>query len=190
MVLKHFNSSWTSYLEEEEWVEDLDPYFKSLSEEHKNWTISEEEYCTTQLRMPVTPQSVLSLYKGEDEIFSEGESSSEGRCTPFSLATKGKLIQGIHSYDVLQNPDYQELFRYEPVGSKLENIDQVQDLNAERSQKIFDGDADTSNNFIQSDLVRLVMNLPYMPLEERRKFKFSYLGYLEYVKKEHVVEVE
>lgn len=62
------------------------------------------------------------------------------------------------------------MFRYEPVGSKLESIDQVKELNAERSQKIFDGDADSSNNFIQSDLVRLVMNLPYMPLEERRNF--------------------
>ena len=106
-----------SYLEEEEWVEDLDPYFKSLSEEHRNWTISEEEYCTTQLRMAVTPQSVLSLYKGEVEIFSDGESSSEGKSDPCYLSHKGKFIQGIHSYDVLQNPDYQELFRYEPVGS-------------------------------------------------------------------------
>ena len=76
------------------------------------------------------------------------------KSTEFKLDFKeSELIQGIHSYDILKNPLYTEAFQYVPV--------QVPD-GFEREDFIIDDDDDDENNCAQSDLVRLLLYLPYM----------------------------
>lgn len=81
------------------------------------------------------------------------------------------LIQGIHSYDILQNPKYQLMFQYSPV----------QENNEDRGHGIRDGDADDGNDHIQSDLTRMVLNIPFMHKKDRNMFTFSNQGYRDYI---------
>ena len=59
--------------------------------------------------------------------------------------TRCNLIQGLHSYNILKNPEYQKMFQY--------------------------GDFYISGP--QSDIVKMVFELPYMPEQMRKDFKFD-----------------
>lgn len=89
-----------------------------------------------------------------------------------------KVIQGDHSYDILQNPTYQQLLQYEPsYHSNAEHFDiDNQDLNDQlKKQRTHNGDVevDYANNYVQTDLIRLVLYLSFMSIEEQKSFRFS-----------------
>lgn len=68
-------------------------------------------------------------------------------------------LQGVHSYDVLANPNYLESFQY--VSASQEN----------RSDYIIDDDDDEENDAAQSDLVRAALNLAF--IHDPASFKFN-----------------
>jgi len=74
--------------------------------------------------------------------------------------TKGKTLQGVHSYDMLSNPLYFDDFQY---------ISAAED----RAALIIDGDDNEGDDDAQSDLVRIALNLAYMTENEARSFKFT-----------------
>ena len=78
-----------------------------------------------------------------------------------SAPTLGKTLQGCHSYDMLANPLYFDDFQY--VSASLPN----------RENYIIDDDEDEGNDAVQSDVIRLALNLAYMNEQEAHEFKFD-----------------
>lgn len=81
-----------------------------------------------------------------------------------SEMTKRKTLQGVHSYDILANPLYLDDFQY------------VTAAEDDRDEMIIDDDDDEGNDAMQSDLVRICLNLAYMREEDARDFKFNKSG--------------
>jgi len=67
--------------------EDIDNYWASLDEDDRKWSIAEEANSRTLLTSKLMP----------DEQFERLQSVK---------MTKGKTLQGVHSYDILSNPLY------------------------------------------------------------------------------------
>ena len=82
----------------------------------------------------------------------------------YSTQTIGRTLQGCHSYDILANPLYFDDFQY--VSASLEN----------RKAYIIDDDSDEENDAVQSDIVRVALNLAYMKEDEAKNFKFDQVG--------------
>ena len=73
-------------------------------------------------------------------------------------------LQGVHTYDILRNPMYIEQFQY--FSADLPN----------RHEYIVDRDEDETNDVAQSDLVRLVLNLAFLDVDEAKKIDFNPQG--------------
>ena len=128
--------------------EDIDNYWAALDENDRKWAIREEENARNALNMPImTEQSLGNLKKSEP--------------------TKGKNLQGVHSYDILANPLYFDDFQY------------VTAAEDDRAEMIIDGDDDMSNNVAQSDLVRVALNLAYMDETDARNFNFNKMAFIK-----------
>jgi len=67
-----------------------------------------------------------------------------------SHMTQGMHLEGEHTYNILRNHKYTKLFQYVAVSTP------------NRSEYIFDADSDDENNHLQSDLVRLALNIAYI----------------------------
>ena len=78
-----------------------------------------------------------------------------------SEMTIGPTLQGCHSYDILANPLYFDDFQY------------VSTATPNRQNYIIDDDVDEDNDAIQSDIVRLALNLAYMNEDEAHQFQFN-----------------
>ena len=76
-------------------------------------------------------------------------------------------LQGVHSYDVLANPLYTDDFQYVPAS--IEN----------RNDYIIDDDSDDDNNEAQSDLVKIFLNLAFLPEKKAMHFTFDKNAYKE-----------
>lgn len=63
-------------------------------------------------------------------------------------------LTGIHTYDILRNPVYWQSFQY--ISAAI----------PDRWKYIKDGDDDDTNNPEQSDFVRRILNLSFLPPEE------------------------
>lgn len=72
-----------------------------------------------------------------------------------------RSLQGCHSYDILCNPLYFDDFQY--VSASVKN----------RDLYIIDDDDDEGNDAVQSDIVRIALNLAYMNEQEARDFVFD-----------------
>jgi len=72
-----------------------------------------------------------------------------------------RSIQGVHSYDILNNPLYFDDFQY--ISASTPN----------RDQYIIDDDSDEGNDCVQSDVVRVALNLAFMNEKEAHEFKFD-----------------
>lgn len=68
---------------------------------------------------------------------------------------------GVHSYDILANPDYAEAFSYIPC-----NVPNRKDL-------IIDSDDDDEDNEAQSNLTRIALNVGYLTSEVIKDFDFD-----------------
>jgi len=75
--------------------------------------------------------------------------------------TNGKTLQGVHSYDILANPLYLDDFQY------------VTAAEDDRNEMIIDDDDDEGNDAMQSDLVRISLNLAYMREDAALSFRFD-----------------
>jgi len=75
-----------------------------------------------------------------------------------------RTLQGVHTYDLMRNPHYSEAFQYVPVSVPK---------GCTRAEYIIDDDDNEENDLAQSDLVKLVLNLPYMTEKRQKDFEFS-----------------
>ena len=122
--------------------EDIPIYWEGLDENDRNWAIEEEKNSRSALG---------GLKIMTDDAFEKLKESKENE--------DGLTLQGVHSYDVLANPNYLESFQY--VSASQEN----------RSDYIIDDDDDEENDAAQSDLVRAALNLAY--IHDPSSFKFN-----------------
>merc|ERR1712228_621087 len=74
---------------------------------------------------------------------------------------QGKTLQGVHSYDILANPLYLDDFQY------------VTAAEDDRNEMIIDDDEEEGNDAAQSDMVRICLNLAYLPEKEALSFTFA-----------------
>jgi hypothetical protein len=70
----------------------IDSYFASCDDEDRAWTVMEEENARENLR---------NLQILDDESFASMKDTKP---------TKGATLQGVHSYDILANPLYSDMF--------------------------------------------------------------------------------
>ena len=81
-----------------------------------------------------------------------------------------RKVEGVHTYDMLRNHIYSHAFQYVcvkvPDGKKREDL-------------IVDNDDNPFNNLAQSDLVRVVLYLPFFPKKFQEEFKFDNNWYEE-----------
>ncbi len=117
--------------------ENIDNYWASLDEEDRKWSQREEENARHALNMPLLTEMQLQSLS----------------TIPM---TKGKTLQGVHSYDILANPLYLDDFQY------------VTAAEDDRNDMIIDDDEDESNDAMQSDLVRVALNLAFVTEKEAR----------------------
>jgi hypothetical protein len=75
---------------------------------------------------------------------------------------------GAHCYDILASEQYAKDFQYYSPA-----------LGEERNSYIKDADDEEGNDMMQSDLVKIILNLAYMPLSLAKSFTFN----LEFYKK-------
>jgi len=130
--------------------EDLENYFLTLDHHDRNWSIKEEEACRNVLRMPMLTDDTFENLKNHK--------------------SEGKEMQGVHTYDILANPNYYDDFQY--FSSDLED----------RGKYIIDDDEDESNDNAQSDLVRIILNLAFLTPGQARGFTFDKNTYSQQLK--------
>lgn len=122
--------------------EDIENYWASLDEEDRKWSTKEEENNRNELKTKILTDDQFERLKSIE-------------------MTKGKTLQGTHSYDILANPLYLDDFQF------------VTAAEDDRAEMIIDDDDDEGNDAAQSDLVRIALNLAYMSEQEARNFKFD-----------------
>ena len=69
---------------------------------------------------------------------------------------------GAHCYDILASEAYAKAFQYFSPA-----------LKEERAAYIKDADDDEDNDMMQSDLVKIILNLAYLPPQVARDFTFD-----------------
>lgn len=122
--------------------EDIDNYWATLDEGDRKWSQREEQNSRAALNMPMlTNEQYDTMVKSRE--------------------TKGKTLQGVHSYDILANPLYLDDFQY------------VTAAEDDRDDIIIDDDLDEGNDAAQSDFVRVALNLAYLTEKEARQFRFD-----------------
>jgi len=90
---------------------------------------------------------------------------NELRTAQIKAGKQRNYLQGAHSYDVLANPLYMDDFQYVAV-----NV-------PDREKQIIDDDSDEDNDALQSDLVRVVLNLAYMDEDRVNDFDLKKVNY-------------
>mmetsp|Transcript_21614 Transcript_21614/g.20737 ORF Transcript_21614/g.20737 Transcript_21614/m.20737 type:complete len:411 (+) Transcript_21614:2041-3273(+) len=78
---------------------------------------------------------------------------------------QGLSMQGVHTYDILANPLYLDDFAYFSADRE------------DRADCIIDDDSDEDNDNAQSDLVRVILNLAFLPKSYAENFSFSKTAY-------------
>lgn len=122
--------------------QDIDNYWKALDNEDREWSIKEEKNSRKRLggMKIMTDDSWKHLKKAKENH-------------------DGKTLEGVHSYDILANPNYLESFQY--VSASQPN----------RGDFIIDDDDNEDNDAAQSDLVRVVLGLAF--IHNPKNFKFT-----------------
>lgn len=70
-------------------------------------------------------------------------------------------MKGVHCYDILANPLYLDDFQY--FSPSMED----------REKYIIDDDDDEDNDSAQSDLVKVILNLPFLTEKQAKAFSFN-----------------
>ena len=125
----------------------LDPYFDSLPIFAKRWWWMEEMLCRESLGL-----NILSDYAYQ-KFDKEFDTEIKNR--------KRQPLQGCFCFDILCNRRYEEAFQYLPY------------VTDDRNDFIIDGDDDETNDGMQADLVRLVLNMAFLEDDRARAFNFD-----------------
>lgn len=126
--------------------EEIDNYWKALDDDDRKWSTMEEAN---------TRKACFGMGKG---MLTDAQKDALENAEQ----TKGKTLQGVHSYDVLANPLYLDDFQYV---SAVEGED--------RADMIIDDDDNEGNDAAQSDNVRIILNLAYLTEKEAIGFTFD-----------------
>jgi len=121
--------------------EGLPNYFESLDENDLKWSVFEERYS----------REIMNLTVLDDETLKNLE---HVRDTKLNATEKEKAeyreIKGTHCYDILANEQYKAAFQYYSP-----------QLDDERNDYIKDDDDDEGNDAVQSDFVKMMLNLAF-----------------------------
>ena len=131
--------------------EDIDNYWVSLDDKDRNWAFEEDRYSTEKLGIQILTKKQKAAL----------ENSEQQRQQLLQMKPHIRSLQGCHSYDILCNPLYFDDFQY--VSASVKN----------RDLYIIDDDDDEGNDAVQSDIVRIALNLAYMNEQEAREFVFD-----------------
>lgn len=83
------------------------PYFANLSLEDLKWSIEQEHQSRETFKYACKPNKTyesFQFYKKELEMKMESKDKSSLK------DQQSNLVQGLHSYNILQNPEYQQAF--------------------------------------------------------------------------------
>lgn len=125
--------------------EDIELYQNCLDLDDRHWTIAEENNSRKfgiQTIMKETYDDIRDGHLTDDKYH----------------------LEGVHTYDILRNPLYQQAFQYYSA-----------DLIG-RKDYIVDGDDDDTNDCAQSDLVRIILNLAFLPHDDVIHMSFDPAG--------------
>lgn len=143
LLLKFWNIFPFLSVGEFEIDEGLDNYFKTLDTNDRNWSLEEERYYRKNLGL-----RVLGEYeKHKLQEVKEGENVMKG---------------GAHCYDILASEQYAKDFQYFSPA-----------LGEERNCYIKDDDEDEGNDMMQSDIVKIILNLAFLPISLAESFTFD-----------------
>jgi hypothetical protein len=126
--------------------EEIDLYQNCLDDDDKNFAVMEE--------------ANSAKYGIKTMLKSTKQSMKDGKCKDLVKFH----LQGVHCYDILRNPLYVSAFQY--FSADLDN----------RKEYIIDGNKDESDDFAQSDLVRIVLNLAFLTEDEVKALTFDANG--------------
>lgn len=121
--------------------EGLPPYFETLDDNDRNWSIEEEK----------NARENLGLHILDDETLQKLKTTSLG----------SGHMKGTHCYDILANELYLDDFQY------------FSPAKGDRGQWIKDDDDEEGNDAAQSDLVKMILNMAFLPEERARNFTFD-----------------
>jgi len=143
--------------------EDIDTYQNCLDDDDKHWTIQEELNMRDCYGIKtLAEQSVTDIYNGH-------------------MKSSEMHLQGIHTYDILRNPNYVKAFQYFAANDN------------DREAVILDDDNVAGNDSSQSDLTRICLNLAYIDRQRLRK-EIGYNGLqkngLAEIKRKNVVKIK
>jgi hypothetical protein len=77
-------------------------------------------------------------------------------------------MQGVHCYDILANPLYLDDFQYFSPSMQ------------DREKYIIDDDDDEDNDAVQSDLVKVILNLAFLTEKQAKVFSFDKQAYKQH----------
>ena len=106
MLLKNFVSEQLSKINikifsfNEDIEEYFKPYFSNLSQQDLNWSINQEKQNREKFNYSCKPDSTFNSFLNFQSSLTKSPKSLNRR----------NLIQGLHSYNILQNPEYQKMF--------------------------------------------------------------------------------
>ena len=124
--------------------EKIDLYQNCLDQDDKDFTLKEEEN---------------SLQFGIRTMMSSTKKDIDKAKINFDCH-----LQGIHTYDILRNPNYHQAFQYYSADNK------------HRALMITDDNDNEEDDMGQSDLVRVCLNLAFLTQEEVQEIEFSSEG--------------
>jgi hypothetical protein len=143
LVLKFWNLFPFLAVGDFEIDEGLDNYFMTIDNSDRHWSLEEERYYRKNLGL-----RVLGEYeKHKLEEVKEGDNVMKG---------------GAHCYDILASEQYAKEFQYYSPA-----------LGEERNSYIKDDDEDEGNDMMQSDIVKIILNLAYLPVSLAKSFTFD-----------------
>ena len=125
--------------------EGLSNYWAALSKIDKRWIEKEELYRRQALDMPMMT----------DEQMQRIQNPQFKRMQHSALR-----LHNTHTYDILANPHYVNHFQY--ISASIGK--------SKRGAMIIDSDTDEENNAVQSDLVRICLNLSFLPEHKGKAF--------------------
>jgi hypothetical protein len=125
--------------------EDLPNYFKAVDEDDLKWSVFEECYAREILGMKtLSDETLLKLREMRDRKLK----ASEKKKAKYAKTE----MKGTHSYDILANEEYQKFFQYFSP-----HLDEA------RNDFIKDDDENEDNDAIQSDFVKMMLNIAFLP---------------------------
>jgi hypothetical protein len=135
--------------------ENLDNYFDTLDRNDCEWSLEEERYYRKEVGLRVLDE--YGKHKLQDL-----KNKLDGWEKENKEDTRNVMKGGAHCYDILASEKYQKDFQYYSPA-----------YGEDRNKYIKDADEDEDNDMMQSDLVKVILNIAYLPPELAKNFTFD-----------------